>query len=118
MGCMKKIYSFGKTHGIRIVILVFLVIAAYANAIGNDFISDDIPGIVENPLIAHPQFITSSPLIVGRYLMFYLIHSIFGMNPSAFRMLNIFFHLGSVICLYAVGTKNFSRNIGFTSATG
>ncbi len=116
MECMKKIFILGKTHGIQIAVLIFLVVAAYANSIGNAFISDDFPSIAENPLISNPRFIVSIPFVTGRYFIFYILHALFGSDPSAYRIMNILFHLGSTILVYAIVSKLHSRKLAFPSA--
>jgi tetratricopeptide (TPR) repeat protein len=84
------------------VFLAFLVLAVYFNSLGNDFVSDDIAGIKENPRINELSHFWSPPYfnINMRNLIIFLTHKIFGLNPIFYRLANIFFHFGSTWLIF------------------
>ncbi|MFH1706152.1 MAG: hypothetical protein ABH867_04580, partial [Patescibacteria group bacterium] len=84
----------------RIALLALLVIIAYANSINNDFLSDDINGIVENTQLDSFSYVLSSPFLFLHALIRYSINLVFGRSPAAFRLSAIICHLISVIALF------------------
>ncbi|MGB9911213.1 MAG: tetratricopeptide repeat protein [Microgenomates group bacterium] len=100
--------------------LFFLVLATYAVALPNEFISDDLPAIVENPKISNFSYFFSSqfPLYFNlRNFLYFLINKIFGLNPIPFRLINIFFHLGTVFLIYLLLHFFFPSPLPFFTAS-
>lgn len=88
---------------IILIILFVLIGVLYLPFLGNAFISDDIPGIVESL----PKFTWASALVWPRIMeigwqMQFLLYKLFGMSPWPFRLVNILFHCGSVVLVYAI----------------
>ena len=79
-----------------ILLITALVFAVYANALHNDFVSDDLPAIVNNPAISNPfaelsiaSFSNSINYLVG------------GLNPFGYHLLNILLHaLNSIMVFF------------------
>jgi tetratricopeptide (TPR) repeat protein len=82
--------------------LAFLVLAVYLNSLGNDFVSDDIGAIKENPIINQINYFWTAPYfaISPRSLSIFLIHKIFGLAPFFYRLANVLSHLGVVFTAY------------------
>lgn len=89
-----------KENRYYLIILNLLVIAAYINSWGNEFVADDIPGILQNPHIQQFNFIFSTPPVFVKNILYFLTANIFGITPAAFRAVNILFHLGNVWLLF------------------
>lgn len=112
-------FSFSEflANNINIFIILFILVAAvYANSIGNAFVSDDIPIITKNPDIGSLKAVFSdanAPL--GRLLYFFLYH-LGGINPSIFRLSNIFFHLGATFLVFIVLSLLTKRSVAFFTA--
>jgi hypothetical protein len=102
----------------RIVGILLLVIAVlYLPFLGNEFISDDIPGLVQ----AAPAWtwLTSVgwPNYVHLFAFFqYVLYHIFGMTPWPYRLLNILFHAGSAIFVYLIGKKLVGKQVARVAA--
>ncbi|MFH0935279.1 MAG: tetratricopeptide repeat protein [Candidatus Omnitrophota bacterium] len=81
-------------HNLKyILIIVSLVFLIYANTLHNDFLSDDLPTIVNNPLISQPLGLLSIASFTNS--VNYLIG---GFNPFGYHLLNIILHaLNSVM---------------------
>lgn len=85
-----------------IVLLISLVALGYINSLNNNFLSDDISGIKENSKIGQFSALAEKPLSFLRDLFYLIIYKIFGLQPLFFRVLNIFFHLGSVLTVFLI----------------
>ena len=81
-------------------LLVIFAFILYGNSIANQFVFDDIPLIVENPLIKN---LGNIPAIIGwenglplyrpvRYLSYMIDYAISGMNPAGYHVANILYH--------------------------
>ncbi|MFH1601764.1 MAG: tetratricopeptide repeat protein [Candidatus Shapirobacteria bacterium] len=80
--------------------LVFLVFAVYINSINNDFVSDDINGVLNNPYLDQAKHIFSNPFSFFNTLIRFLINKIFGRTPAFYRIVNILSHAGTTLILY------------------
>lgn len=82
--------------------LALLVLAVYFNSLGNDFLSDDIGAIKDNPEINKVSYFWKPPYfnINPRSLVIFLTNKILGKNPAFFRLSNIFLHLISTWIIY------------------
>lgn len=110
------------------IILILLVIVAYANSLSNSFAWDEIDLIVNNPKIdlsfkempsvfTTPLWKTAGLVKTGYVyyrpvvsLLFILNYKLWGLNPTCFHLTNILLHLISVIVLYRVGLLLFNND--------
>ncbi|MFA4830049.1 MAG: tetratricopeptide repeat protein [Thermodesulfovibrionales bacterium] len=111
------------------IILLLLVVLAFANSLQNSFVWDDGPLIVYNPGINMPFkempsiFLTplwkigtgssESPQIYYRpvvTMLFVLNYKIWGLNPAGFHLTSIIFHLIIAIVLYKTGLLLFNND--------
>jgi len=100
----------------HILLLVALVLVTYANSVNNAFLSDDIAGIVNNPSIGNIKSIFSNPFAFFHVFIYYATNRILGSSPAAFRIVNIFFHLGTALSLYFLLSLLFPPTVGFITA--
>lgn len=100
------------------IVLFVAILLVYFNALNNDFVSDDRAAILNNPNIANfSKYV--APALIGpvRALLLYLIYKIAGPVAIYFRMLNIFFHLGSTFIIFTLISILYNkRSIAFVSA--
>ena len=97
--------------------LGILVSFLYLPFLGNAFVSDDIQGIVES--VPTWNFISSFGW--PHYIHFstflqYCTYRLFGLEPWAFRFVNILFHLGSVWLVYLIGKRLVKPSAAFVAA--
>lgn len=99
--------------------LAFLVFTVYFNSLGNDFVSDDIASIKNNPNIDNVGYIFQQPFfnINPRSLTISLTNKVFGLNPVFYRLPNILFHLGSVWVIYILIGLFFTSPIPLITAS-
>lgn len=110
---LKKITN----HWKIIALLAFLVFVTYANSLGNAYVSDDIAAFVENPYFGQWSLVFSSQLPFFNFFNFFrVIVSIFGNVPFLFRLINIFFHLGSTIAVYFLVSKLHNKKTGLIAS--
>ena len=98
--------------------LILSVLLAFINSLPNDFIFDDIPMVQNSLNVVKAEFwdLISSyrPL---RYMTYALDYYIFGMHPWGFRLMNIFYHLLTVLSVsWMLEVFGLSKRAAFISA--
>jgi len=89
----------------------------YLPFLGNAFVSDDIGGIVTQVSYwVLPNALGWPDYIHLNVLFHYGIYHVFGLVPWAFRLLNILFHVGSAMLVFAIGKKLANQRIGAIAA--
>jgi len=82
-------------------LLLLLVLITYGNSLNNVFLSDDLPEIVNNPNIGNLNVALSThPTGFIRPVLYFLLFHLGGLNPTLFRLTNLFFHIGSTFLIY------------------
>jgi len=104
-----------KNHYLYLGFLAILVFIVYFNSLNNEFLSDDISGIVNENLNDFHYVVKSLPTFLPHFF-YYLINNIFGKVPWAFRSLNILFHLGSALLVYFLTSLLVNRKTAIISA--
>lgn len=99
---MLKIFPDTKTGFYRALLLLLfsVVLALYANSLGNDFVFDDISLVVENESIRSvrnlAEFFPTKRNLSGyrpvRFLSYLLDYQLFGLKPEGFRFSNLCYH--------------------------
>ncbi|MBI3109453.1 tetratricopeptide repeat protein [Candidatus Daviesbacteria bacterium] len=106
-----------KNHRIPILLLIFLIIATYANSLNNAFLSDDIAEIAKNPDVGRFSYIFTHPFGFIRLILNWMAYQIGGLTPIFFRLINVFFHSGNVFLIYILFNLLYSsRKLGFIVA--
>ena len=100
----------------QIFTLAFLVFITYLNSLPNQFVSDDINGIVKNPTLNNIKVIFDNPFASFHLFVYYSINQLFGHSAAAFRFVSILFHLANVISLYFLISLLFTPRIGFLTS--
>lgn len=107
-----------KNNKLSLVFLLILTLLTYSNSLNNSFLSDDIPGIVQDPKIGNLWFaISSHPFNFIRPILYWGAFQVGGLNPIIFRSINILFHVGSVFLIYMLFAKLFSKRLGIFVAS-
>lgn len=105
-------------HQRPLIFLTLLVLVTYVNCLNNDFVADDLPAILENPNLGNPLFyLRQQPLNSLRNLLYVIAHQVGQLNPLPYRILNLIFHLGSVIVSYALLTLLYSPQLAIGVAS-
>lgn len=96
-------------------LLICLILFSYLPSFFSGFVSDDIHAILESEeTLKHPSYILQVPHFMARLALYFITYQLGGLNPAAFRLINILFHLGVVILVYQI-VPYFSKNkyLGF-----
>lgn len=111
--------SFWNHHWAYLLILTILVFLTYSNALNNAFVSDDIAEIVQKTTIGDLGYILQTyPTGAIRHIIYWVTYHIAGLTPFAFRITNIFFHLGSTIMVYLILFKIYkSRRLSIVASS-
>lgn len=92
------IYHLVKKNWKTILLLSLLTVIVYANSLNSAFVSDDIMGIQKNPAIGEYALRFDS----AHLWLNATTYHIFGLNPIAFRTINLLFHLANVILAFLI----------------
>lgn len=84
------------------VVFFAVIVITYANGMFNQFLSDDITVIVENPHVKEFSYVFANPHTFLRTLLYFIFYKLFGLTPFFFRLINIFFHTGNTILVYII----------------
>ena len=110
--------GFFRKNRFILAFLAFLVFAVYANSLGNGFVSDDIAGFARNENLGRFFTIFSGPAHFSLPSFFQLIaYHIGGLHPLTFRIINIFFHLGSTLIIYLLLSLALEKRVAFIAAS-
>ncbi len=100
-----------------LLLLFFLILATYINSLNNAFLSDDLAEIVQNPNIGSFSSVLAHPYGAIRPILYWSIIHIGGLNQILFRLINVFFHIGSVFLIYLIFKHLYSKKLAlFVSA--
>lgn len=91
-----------KSHKIKILILVTVAFLAYVNIYQNDFLVDDVAGIVKNQNIGNLGMSLQSTSTVN--VINSIVFLLSGISKPAFHLSNTIFHIGNVVLVYILLT--------------
>ncbi|PIS22919.1 hypothetical protein COT49_02815 [candidate division WWE3 bacterium CG08_land_8_20_14_0_20_40_13] len=97
--------------------LLFLVFGSYANSLGNQFVSDDIPGIIQNSAIHRFDYTFAQSWGNVHMFSYFILNAVFGQSPAPFRLVNILFHLGNVVILYFIAKSLHTKKTALLAAS-
>jgi protein O-mannosyl-transferase len=100
----------------NLIIIAILILVSYGNSISNDFMSDDNPSLVEDKGISSISFVFSKPDQYLRYFVYWGVNHFFGLNPAAFRLIDIIFHISFTYLGYAILTQLTTKRIAFLTS--
>jgi len=110
-------WNFFRENRLAFLFLAALVLATFANSFGNGFVSDDIMGFLKNESLGKFSIIFSGPMhfSLSAFFQFFAYH-IGGMNPLAFRAVNILFHFGCVSLIYILLSLSMDKRVAIIAA--
>lgn len=91
-----------RRHIPAMIFLSVLVGICYLGFLNNGFVSDDIGGIRDNTHIGDLGYVLKQPFTMLQPFLYVFISKIGGVHPALFRLINILFHIGSVLLLYGI----------------
>lgn len=114
MKFFRKLLHVFQTPLIQQLLLVALVCICYLPTLPYAFLSDDIPSIVERmPTMSwRAVWDTSYAFHLSSVLQF-ILYTLIGLIPWPYRLVNILFHIGSVIVLYRIVSRLLNRRMAF-----
>lgn len=102
-----------KTIVSHILAFILTVSILYLPTLSFSFVLDDHAGVEKNVQIRSLERIVENPRSIIRLLTSHLSYRIGGIDPAAFRIVNILFHLGNVSMLYLLLRRWASSQIAF-----
>src|SRR5207247_9633401 len=97
-----------RRHWFWALLLLALILIAYAQVFRAGFIWDDESHLTRNPCVVGPlgfkEIWTSTQAVYYPLVLttFWVLHKVVGLNPLPFHLLNIFLHAASAILLWRV----------------
>lgn len=114
----KGLGVFFKNNWTFFLLLAFLVFVSYVNILDNDFLSDDIPTIVQNPALKDPGLIWAFLPGMVRPFIYWFAQAVGGINPFAFHFFNNFlFHLGTTWMVFVAITLIYNKRVAILAAS-
>lgn len=98
------------------IFLFILVLAVYANSITNQFVSDDVSVIKNNPEMGKFSLVFSNFFSIIQMFLYYIAYHLGGGAPWAFRSFNVALHFGSVILLFSILKLLIGKRVAVLSA--
>lgn len=98
------------------VVFGVLIILCYAIVLNAPFLIDDKAGIAKNPAVGKLSSVYKYPVSALRYFILYISYTFGGLNPAAYRVMNILFHFGTVSALYLVVKRLVNQRVALLSA--
>lgn len=100
-------------------IIPLFAVALYLNALGNGFVYDDIPQVVQNPWIRSFHnigaiFTSGAWQFAGEtanyyrplmHIFYMLLYALFGLNPLGFHVFNIIVHAGVSLLVFVLASR-------------
>ncbi len=101
-----------KSNKVIYFLLILICILLFSNSLKNDFIYDDIPAIIQNPMMRYPgQYIFDLPSFVNS-----LIYQSAGENPFLYRAANILAHGLNTVLVFMLLRLFFGMGASFLGA--
>jgi protein O-mannosyl-transferase len=94
--------SWLKKNNSKLFWLFLAVLFTYVNSLNNEFVSDDVFAIVNNPKLGDFGEVFKNPFYFLRPLEYWVVSNLFGKQPEYFRLINFVFHLLTVWGVYAL----------------
>ncbi|OGC45472.1 hypothetical protein A2V49_02905 [candidate division WWE3 bacterium RBG_19FT_COMBO_34_6] len=109
---IKKVSLANIPFFILIIIVIFL---CFINSINGEFVSDDIPGILNNPIVINfPQALATLQIYT---ILQSTIFNIFGPNQAAYHTVSIFLHIINVYLFFLIVYNIFDKKIAAIAST-
>jgi hypothetical protein len=105
-----------KKHKGKLIFLFFLVVFTYFNSLNNEFVSDDIFGIVNNEKLGDFGQVLANPFYFMRPLEYFIVFHLFGKNAMYFRIVSLVSHLLVVWGIYALAGLLIGEYVGLLAA--
>lgn len=112
----KGFKHFVKENWKYLILLLVIALSAYLNAFDNAFVSDDIADIQNNPIVGDLSYTLARPFGFIRPFLYWVVANIGGLNPAFFRSINVFFHLGSVLLVFALLSMLYNKRVALLTA--
>lgn len=99
---INSLVTFLSRHWFIFILIPILILIAYSNGLHNDFVSDDIQAIPQNRRLGMVISPLENPHSFTASLIYAMIYKVGGLNPAAYRSVNIFFHIGCALLIYFI----------------
>ncbi|MFC1649262.1 tetratricopeptide repeat protein [Patescibacteria group bacterium] len=112
-----KLIEFLKENALMVFTIGFLVTIVYLNSINNEFVSDDIFGIVNNKIIGTWEYLKQGTRTYPSRLITHTIsYQLGGRNPVFFRLPIIITHFLNTTLVFVILSIFKKKNFGFLAA--
>lgn len=95
------------------VVLISIPLIVYLFGLFGQFVSDDVVAIQQNTRLNEASWIFRQPLYFLRDIFYAVIFTIVGKTAFFYRLLNLIFHIGSVVLIFKLLKKLSNKYIAF-----
>ncbi len=110
--------SFFSKNRPSLMFLAVLIFIVYVNSLGNDFVSDDLPTILNNPSVGKIENIFATfPMGVIQGFIHFIAFHVGGLEPIFFRIFNFGLHLLSAGLIFTILRLMTKKRIALLTTT-
>ncbi len=96
--------------GYAVFLAAFVSMALYWNTLGHRFVFDDVPGIINNPLVGNARVrdlwqLLREPWRPLVQLSYAVTHIFFGFNPVVYHATNVALHSANTMFVYGIASQ-------------
>ncbi len=110
----KELVGFILKNKTLVTVLILLPLVVYANSLRGEFVSDDLPGYVNNPAAQNLSEAISKYELGD--IIYAISYSLFGLTPIPLHVLSLILHIKVTLMFFIIFSILFHKRVAFYAA--